>query len=105
MRRGQVGDSKPLEELVDRSPTGAEGDVPAHAEVREQGVVLEDEADTTLFGRQRDVSFRVEPSFAVERDASTRRLEETGDDAQGRRLARTGRPDERDGARYVEREL
>ena len=48
---------------------------------------------------------RWEVVVAVEGHAAVRRLDEPGDHAQGGRLARAGGPDERDGARHVEREL
>ena len=73
--------------------------------MREEGVVLEDEADAPLLGRERDAPLGVEPGLSVERDAASTRLGEARDDAQHRRLAGAGGPDERDGARDVEREL
>jgi hypothetical protein len=102
---GEVRDPEALEQRLDRTPGGSEGDVAAHAEMREERVVLEDEADAAMLGRQREAEGAVEPGFAVERDAAAARLGETRDDAEHRRLPRAGGPDEGDGAGHLEREL
>ena len=104
-RGGEVPDPEPLEERFDRAAAGTEGDVRPHAQVREEGVVLEDEPDSPPVGREREPERGVEPGLAVERDAAASRLGEPGDDAQRRRLAGAGGPDERDRARDLEREV
>src|SRR3954447_11090521 len=105
MRGGQVPDPEPLEQRVHVTAAGAEGDVRAHAQVGEEGVVLKDEPDAASVGGEREPECGVEPRLAVERDATVSRLGEARDDAQRRRLARAGGPDERDGARDLELEL
>ena len=105
LRRGQVSDPEPVEQLVDGASARAERDVSAHAEVWEERVVLEDQADAPPLGRQRHAPLRVEPLLPVEQDAAAGRLNEARDDAQHGGLACAGGADERDGARNVEREL
>jgi hypothetical protein len=103
-RRRELSDPESLEQRVDGAPACAEGDVGAHAEVREERVVLKDESHPPLLGWQRDAALCVEPRLAVERDTAAARLGEPGDDAQDGRLAGARRAHERDGARDVERE-
>ena len=92
----EVRDPEPLEQVADGAGVGH---VRTNAHVREKRIVLEDEADAPLLRRQSA------PRRAVERHASARRLQQTGDDAQHRRLARSRRPHERDGALDGERQL
>src|SRR5581483_6184164 len=86
LRVGQIRDPEALEQLVDPRAT-AVADVRANGHVREERVLLEDEADTPLL---RPLA---EPVLAVELDASVS-LREPGDRAQQRRLARPGGADE-----------
>jgi hypothetical protein len=100
-----VCDPEPLEQRLDGSSAGTEGDVRADAQVREEGVVLEHEADPPLLGREGQAALGVEPGFPVERHAPAARLRESRDDTEDGRLAGAGGPDECDRARDVEREL
>ena len=96
-RRREVGDAKALEKVVDAfSP--AEGDVLAHAQVWKERVLLEDEADPPPLRREEHAALDVDPGLAVQLHATSVRAGEPGDHAQDRRLAGTGRPDERDGS-------
>ena len=101
-RRGllarQPGDAEALEQLVDAGGA-AERDVRAHAEVRKQRVLLKDEPDRALLGREVDLRRGVEPRALAQRDAAPVRAAQTCDCAQDRRLARTRGADERDGLR------
>ena len=82
----------PIRYLVTRQPARlqGEGEVARHAQVRIERVVLEDETDVAR--ARRNV---VEPT-AVQREAARGGLLEAGDDAKKRRLAATGRPQERE---------
>jgi hypothetical protein len=71
--------------------------------VGEEGVLLEDEPDAASIGREIDALFGVQPDFAVERDASTRRAHEAGDHGEHGRLAGTGGTDQREDAVELER--
>src|SRR5437763_376313 len=73
-------------------------DVVPDVEVREEGVVLEHEADTPAFRRQR------RPVGAVEAYVAAGGLRESRDDAEHRALACTRRADERDGALDLQRQ-
>ena len=101
----EARDPEALEQRVHVPAARPERDVCAHAQVREEGVVLEDETDAAPLGRQREPEPAVEPVLAVERDAAARGVDQPGDRPQRRRLPGAGGPDERDGARDVEREL
>ena len=80
----EMRDAEALEQL--RDPLlAAEGDVPLDAQVREERVLLEHQADAPFLGRA--AGLRVEPDLAVERDPAVR-LREPGDRAQHRALAR-----------------
>ena len=103
-RLREVRDLEALEVLVDPVPA-AVGDVLAHRHVREEGVLLEDEADAALVGLQEDVRLGVEPDVVVEHDPPARRTDETGDGPQHRRLAGARGADERDRPLDLEREL
>jgi hypothetical protein len=50
--------------------------------VGEERVVLEDEANASLLGRQRYASLCVEPPLTVQSDTAAPWLGEAGDDAQ-----------------------
>jgi len=63
--------------------------------VGEERVLLEDESDRPLFGRQVDAPRRVEPVDAVDRNAPAGAAQ-PGERAQQRGLACSGGPDERD---------
>ena len=65
-----------------------EGQVLRHREVGEQGVVLEDEADVALAGRQ------LGDVLGVDLHAARRRVDQPGDDAQERRLPRAAGAEE-----------
>src|SRR5712692_7074553 len=97
-------DAKALDELI-RALLAAVGDVLAHAHVREERVLLEDEPDAPLVRLAEDPPRGVEPDLAVERDPSHRRPREPGDRPQHRRLAGARRPDESDGPPDLERYL
>ena len=86
-----------LEQLVDaRVARAAEGDVGAHRHVREERVLLEDEADRAPLGRQVDLPRGVEPRPLAERDPPAVGAAQPGDRAQHRRLAGARGTDERD---------
>ena len=113
LRGGEVPDPEPLEQRVHVAAAGAEGDVRPHAQVGEEGVVLEDEPDAAPVGRKREPERGVEPCFAVECHASPLRLCEACDDAQrrascprrkARRARRCARPRARGLARRREEE-
>ena len=74
-------------------------------EVREQRVLLEQVADPPLLGRTVDPGRRVEPRLAVDADTPLPRPRQACDDTERRRLARPGRPDERDGLAALDRQL
>src|SRR5207302_5822993 len=61
LRAGEVGDAEALEE---RPVAAREADVPLHGEVREERVVLEEEAGGAALGRQVDAALGVEPCLA-----------------------------------------
>jgi hypothetical protein len=93
---GEVGDPEALEQLVGAAvPT--ECDVPAHPEMGEERVVLEDVADRALLRWPADAALRVEPDLVAEDDPACVGPRQPGDEAQYRRLPRARRPDERDG--------
>ena len=98
----EMGDAKPLEVLVDALLAGIR-DVLADGHVREERVLLEDEADAPLVRLQEDVALAVEPDVVVERDRSPPRPDEPGDRPEHRRLAGPGRADEGDRVADVER--
>ena len=75
----------------------AEGHVGPHRHVREQGVLLEDEADRAALGRQVDLGGGVEPRAPAQRDAPAVGALQPCDRAQHGRLARARWPDEGDG--------
>ena len=64
--------------------------------MREQRVLLEDEAHGAPVGRAVDLARTVEPDVVAERDPPVRRLLQAGDVTQDRGLARPARPDERE---------
>ncbi len=100
----KMRDPEPLEVLVD--PRGSRiGDVLADVHVREERVLLEDEADAALVRLPEDAGGRVEPDVAVECDASRSRPDEPRDRSEDRGLARSGRPDKRDRSLDLERDL
>ena len=82
-----------------------ERDVGARVEVREQGEVLEDDADGTQLDRDEPPRRPVEPHLVAERDAPVGRADEAGDRTQQRRLAGTGEPRDRDGLAVCDAEL
>ena len=65
--------------------------------MREERVLLEDEADGAALGRQVDLGRGVEPDPVAESDAPAVGAPQPGDGPQHRRLAGTRGPDERDG--------
>ena len=94
-RISDVGDPEPLEQAVDAPPVGcAERDVAAHAQVREERVVLEDEADRPPFRRDVHPARRVEPGLLPEEDTTPRGPQEPGDHAQDARLPGPRRADQ-----------
>ena len=88
-------DPEAFEELVDPL-AAAERDVAPDIQVREERVLLEDEADGPSLRRQVDSGLRVEPPIAAERDAPSLRRQQPCDRAQHARLPRSRRPDERE---------
>ena len=88
-----------LQQLAARraSPAPPKATLRAHRHVREQRVLLEDEADRAPLGRQVDLRGGVEPRPLAERDAPAVGAPQPGDGAQDRRLAGARGPDERDG--------
>ena len=101
-RVGEVGDTKPLEVLVDALLAGI-GDVLADGHVREERVLLEDEPDAALVRLAGRRARAVEPDVVAERDRAPRRPDEPGDRSEHRRLAGAGGTDEGDGVADVER--
>ena len=77
-------------------------DVLADGQVREERVVLEDEADPAALRRHEDAPLGVEPGLLVAADRAGGRLDEAGDRVEDGALAGSRRPDERD--RRVDRE-
>jgi hypothetical protein len=71
--------------------------------VREERVLLEQQPDPPLVGRQEQIRRRVEPDLVVERDPPGGRPDEPGDPPQDGRLPRARRPDQRDRPLDVER--
>ncbi len=94
-RLREVRDPETLEQLVDALPS-AEGDVPAHVEVRKERVLLEDEPDRAALRRQVDAGVRIEPRLRAERDPPPLRPQQAGDRAQDAGLPRSRRADERE---------
>ena len=88
-----VRDSEPVEQLL-RGRAAAEADVPLHAQVGEERVVLKDEADRPLL--RTEIPTRTEPRDAVAVDAAAARPDQPRDGAQRRRLPGAGRADESD---------
>ena len=76
-----------------------------HAQVREERVVLEDEPDAPLVGRQVDAALDVEPALVAERDRARRGPSRPGDRRSTVVLPGARRPDERDRALDLELEL
>ena len=90
-------DAQALEQRAHlRSGAPAEGDVAAHGHVREQRVLLEDQAHRPPLGRQVDLRGGVEPRPIAEGDAPAIGSQQPGDGPQDGRLARARGPDERD---------
>src|SRR3954462_15301275 len=74
----------------------AERDVPLDAQMREERVLLEHEADGPFFRPSVDPLRRVEPDIACAGARAPRGLRETRDRTQNGRLAGSRRADERD---------
>ena len=87
-------DAEAFEQLGDALAPGV-AHVLLDGHVREERVVLEDEADAAALGRQVGPGLGVEQHRAVELDSPALRPEEAGDRAQHRRLPGSGRPHER----------
>ncbi len=81
-----MGDPKTFEHV---SGLSAERDVAAYAQVREERVILKDEADRAALGRERRPVAPVHVHVAARRN-------ETRDGAQQRRLPGSGRADDGD---------
>ena len=88
-------DPEPVEQLRD-APAPAEADVPLDREMREEGVLLEDEPDPAVLRRPVDPALGVEQGLAADGDPAAAWPGQAGDDAQYRRLPGPGRPDERE---------
>ena len=109
-RRSKPGEADELEQLacalaiargIVAAHAQAEADVLRHVAMREERVILEDEADAAAMRRN---ACEILP---VEQDPSLVGHLEPGDDAQERRLARAARPEHRDdlAARDLERRV
>jgi hypothetical protein len=92
----ELGDAEPVEHFGDVRAARV-SDVLLHAHVREEGVLLEDEADAALLGRPVDPGLGVEEHRAVERHPPALGPDEPGHHPQDARLARAGGPDEGEG--------
>ena len=79
------------------------GHVLPDGEVREECVLLEDEADAAFVGLAKEPPVGVQPNVVTERDPPARRPHEPRDRSEHRGLARTRRPDQGDGAVDLER--
>ncbi len=93
---GEVGEPEALEQLGG-SALAAELDVVPDRQVREERVLLEHEAHAPLLGPAIDSPTAVEPGLPVDCDQPARGACQPGDRTEHRRLARSGRADERDG--------
>jgi hypothetical protein len=91
-----VGDPEALEQLCG-ARAACVGDIPFHGHVREEGVLLEDEADAPLLGWTVDPRRGVEEHALAERDSPALGTDESCDRSQDARLAGAGRADEREG--------
>ena len=85
--------------LRDASHPQSERDVLEHAQMRVEGVVLEDHGDVPILGRE------VVYDLAVEANRSRRHVLETGDHSERRRLAAPRRADEDDELALVDEEV
>ena len=94
-RVAKRGDPEQVQQLVRPLRPGV-GDVLRHGHVREEGVLLEDEADRAMLRRKVDLGLRVEPRLAREGHVSPLGPQEPCDRSQHARLARARRADERD---------
>ena len=103
-RLREMRDAESLEQLVGPRLPGV-GDVLADVHVGEERVLLEDETDSALVGLAKQPLRRVEPDVRVQGDPPGGRLDQAGDRSEHRRLAGSGRPDERDGAFDLEGQL
>ena len=74
----------------------AEGDVLVDRHVGPERIVLEQEADLALVGRDVDAEVAVEDDLVADRDAARRRGLQTRDHAERRGLAAAGRTEQRD---------
>jgi hypothetical protein len=93
LRLGEVLDVQSPQQTI--RAHAAEGDVLLDVEVWEERVLLEDKTDRTLLRSAVDAPVGVEPDLVSAGDRASRRPDEARDRAQHRRLARTGRTDER----------
>ena len=92
LRPGEMADSESLEQAVGR--TRPEPDVTFDGQMREQRVLLEQEADGALLRAQ--IRAPVEPDLAPARDRPAARPCQPGNCTESGRLAGTRRADERD---------
>lgn len=76
-------------------PPGGKAHVGGDVEVWEEAVVLGQIADAPVLGVEVDAVSGIEPRLAAETDPAVPRALEPGDGPQQRRLARPGRPDQR----------
>ncbi len=94
----EVSDAEAVEELLrPRAAPRAEAHVAEGIEVGKERVLLEDVPDAPPLGWHVDAPFRVEHELRTDLHGAGPRREQAGDDAQHRRLPRTGRPDESEG--------
>ena len=73
----------------------SEGDVVVDGHIRPQGIVLEQEADLALVGRNVDAHGAVENHLVPDRDTAAGGRFQTGNHAQRGRLAAAGRAEQR----------
>ena len=91
-------DAKALEQLAHPRPA-AVGDVLLDRHVREERVLLEDEAHPAALRRQVDARLCVEEDPLADGDSPPVGAAQAGNGAQHGRLAGSGRPDEGEGLR------
>jgi len=97
-RAGEVSDPEALEHARNRSPVARpERDVPAHVQVREERVLLEDEPHAPPLGGQVDATSAIEPGLTPEGDEASLGAQEPGDRAEHAGLAGARRADEGNG--------
>jgi hypothetical protein len=90
---GEIGDAEAVHEVRPRAT--AEGHIALDGEMGEEGVLLKDVAHRTILGPA--VAAAAEPDLAVDLDSPATGPSEPCQSTKHSRLARAGRPDERNG--------